>query len=327
MGKYKKILVVCTGDLITGGPEALHCLVSEMRNLGYPAFICYYPFHKKFSIPSPYKSFNVEIHNWVDDEGVLIIFPEIMPMTALNVKNGVAAIWWLSLDYFLLNDRAKGILRQKLRYFRLALKKERPLLGVSGLKRLTHLSQSHYVSDYLLKKSLTVHPLFEPINKVFLNGFEDTKVFKRENEILYNPSKGFFYTALLVEAFPDFKFTPLRGFSRNQLIQKFSSSKIYIDFGDHPGKDRIPREAAIHGLCIITSRFGSAGNSIDVPIPETYKLIVSSKSFIQDFGKLVREIFDNFSEHHVAFDGYRNSILAEPERFTSQIRNILEKIN
>lgn len=50
-----------------------------------------------------------------------------------------------------------------------------------------------------------------------------------------------------------------------------SKSKVYIDFGNHPGKDRIPREAAISGCIVITGKRGAAAFAEDVCIPETYK--------------------------------------------------------
>lgn len=53
MKKYKKIIVICPGNSVTGGPEALHNLVHDMVRLGLPAGICYFPFDKKFNIPDP----------------------------------------------------------------------------------------------------------------------------------------------------------------------------------------------------------------------------------------------------------------------------------
>lgn len=49
-------------------------------------------------------------------------------------------------------------------------------------------------------------------------------------------------------------------------------SMIYIDFGEHPGKDRIPREAAMRDLIVITGRDGAAVNDVDVSIPKKYKI-------------------------------------------------------
>ena len=45
----------------------------------------------------------------------------------------------------------------------------------------------------------------------------------------------------------------------------------YIDFGPHPGMDRLPREAALAGCIVITNREGAAAHDEDVPLPPEYK--------------------------------------------------------
>ena len=47
-------------------------------------------------------------------------------------------------------------------------------------------------------------------------------------------------------------------------------SKVYIDFGNHLGKDRIPREVA-SGCCIITGKTGADKYKEDVYIGEKFK--------------------------------------------------------
>jgi hypothetical protein len=200
------------------------------------------------------------------------------------------------------------------------------LLGARALKKIVHLSQSCYVSEYLKTRGLKAESLFEPINKFFLSKTGDLSSTERVNEILYNPRKGFEHTLKLIEAFPDYKFIPLQGLTRDQLVRKFSTAKIYIDLGAHPGRDRIPREAAIHGCCVITSQFGSAGNFIDVPIPTQYKLDVCSSFFIQDFENLTKDIFSDFRNHYHVFDSYREAIMTEPEKYKDQIKKILGSI-
>ena len=44
-----------------------------------------------------------------------------------------------------------------------------------------------------------------------------------------------------------------------------------MDFGFHPGQDRLPREAAILKNCIITNKEGSAAIFQDVPIADEFK--------------------------------------------------------
>ena len=50
----------------------------------------------------------------------------------------------------------------------------------------------------------------------------------------------------------------LSGFNTKQIINIYNKTKVYLDFGYHPGKDRMPREAALFNNCIITNKKGSA---------------------------------------------------------------------
>jgi len=58
---------------------------------------------------------------------------------------------------------------------------------------------------------------------------------------------------------------------REEVIKLLQKAKVYIDFDYHPRKDRLPREAAILGCCVITRKRGSAKFFEDVPIPDEYK--------------------------------------------------------
>lgn len=320
MKSYNKILVVCVGNMVTGGPEALHHLVHCMRKLGLPAFICYHPFDKQFEVPEAYQEFDVAVAPFEDTAGHLIIFPEVYPMEALRIKNAQAAIWWLSLDNFL-ERRHVSPLRDRVRYLKRSLQGRRPVGGIKALKRLVHFSQSHYASEYIRQQEIPFTEFFEPINARFLDPRLDTGTKNRVNEVLFNPSKGMKVTRQLIDQNPTVKFTPLRGLNRSQLTDKFQTAKVYIDFGHHPGRDRLPREAAIHGCCIVTGQLGSAANEVDIPIPGAYKLDQNGSSFIGNFSTLLSDIFRDFDKHHQAFNDYRARILGEPEMFMGQIRD------
>jgi hypothetical protein len=318
MPKFKKILILCPGDVVTGGPEALHHLAHLLCKMGLDARMVYTPLGGKFEVPDAYKVFNVNIGEYEDAENNLIIFPEIYPMQALKVQHAKAAIWWLSLDNFL-ERRHLSKIRDVIRYWKGVLRGRRPLTGVSALKNIIHFSQSHYSSDYLIANGVDVIEFFEPINARFLTGDLDPIDVSRVDEILFNPNKGKAITKRLIEKFPDWKFTPLKGFNREQLSQKFSTAKVYIDFGHHPGRDRLPREAAMHGCCVVTGLLGSAGNAVDIPIDSDYKLDTEADDFEIKFELLILNIFNQFKRHHGAFDSYRVRILSEPANFESQI--------
>ena len=49
-----------------------------------------------------------------------------------------------------------------------------------------------------------------------------------------------------------------------------NKTKIYIDFGYHPEKDKMPREVVLNNNCI-TNYKGSAKNKYDIPISKKFK--------------------------------------------------------
>lgn len=97
----------------------------------------------------------------------------------------------------------------------------------------------------------------------------------------------------------------------------------YIDFGNHPGMDRLPREAAINGCCIMTGVQGAADNEIDIPIPRSYKFD-ETKHSLEDIIKRIREILLNYDEHVNSFALYRERIIKEESEFYKQINQLFQ---
>lgn len=324
--KYRNVLVTCPGNALTAGPEALHQLVADLNRLGQKASIVYFPFDKKFETPEPYKKYGASIALYQDNKGDLIIFPEIVTTYALKVKNAAAAIWWMSVNNYTCN-RYGNPLRDKFRYFKNVVRGLRPLGGTKTLRHLQHFAQSYYALDFLNSHGINGALLSDAIPTYTSPHYLSTLTSLlhkniRDDVILYNPNKGYKFVLALKQSYPQWKFFPLKGFNREQLAEKFLSSKIYIDFGHHPGKDRLPREAAIHGCCVITGVLGSAENERDVNIPRRYKLNQNSKSFIFDFGKEVSDIFDNYENCAASFANYRETISNEQAIFDQQVKDI-----
>jgi len=324
MNAYQKVYVICPGDALTAGPEALHQLAADLIRLGQPAAMVYLPSTRKFSTPGPYEKYNVPVEDLKDELGCLIIFPEIFTVLALKIKNATAAIWWLSVNNYTCL-RYGNPLRDRFRYLKNLIKGKRPLLGISSLKKLRHFAQSNYATEFLLGRGIESVPLSDPIPVYteinYISGLsEKIIVAERTNVILYNPTKGAKVTAKLKTAFPDWDFRPLRGLDRQQLAEAFLTAKIYMDFGHHPGKDRLPREAALHGCCVITSRYGSAENPLDVPIPARYKMDCRAIGFVGEFRLVVESIFTEFETCSLDFDFYREVIQKEQIAFDEQIK-------
>jgi hypothetical protein len=101
--------------------------------------------------------------------------------------------------------------------------------------------------------------------------------------------------------------------SENDVISLLKRSKVYIDFGHHPGKDRFPRESAILKNCVITNTRGSSDFYNDVPLDPSYKT-----DNIELVGPLIRDCLQNFDKHLDNFSMYRSIIKNEKDEFYNQ---------
>jgi hypothetical protein len=186
--------------------------------------------------------------------------------------------------------------------------------------RIVHFYQATYIQQFLYSQHLDcIISLSDYINPEILNNVDAS--IKKENIILYNPSKGICYTKKLIEQMPDYKFVALKGFDREQLNSIFDRAKLYIDFGPFPGKDRLPREAAIHNCCIITGKFGASRYFEDVPIYSKYKFDLTHASYNAIKQRIV-ETLTNYNDCIKDFEYMRQTIKKEQENFYREIDNI-----
>ena len=109
----------------------------------------------------------------------------------------------------------------------------------------------------------------------------------------------------------------------DELIAAYANSKIYIDFGNHPGKERMPREAVALGCCIITGLLGSASNALDIPIPRVYKINAEADDFLFRFQTFTNKIFSNYDLVRHDFDDFRNEVFNEPAQQINDLKRIL----
>jgi hypothetical protein len=317
----KLVQVVSPAHSVTGGPESLHNLVRLANRLGHPAEIVYHPFARGDAVPQPYRKYDTPVGHLRDETGVLIIFPETLCMQALRVRHAVAAIWWLSVNNFALIKY--DTFRDRIRYLRSALKRKRPLWGARGMKHVLHLSKSAYDRDYLAKRGIDSQPLAGPISDFYLQPCTPQDLEDKQDLILYNPRKDVRLAPRLRSRFPEYRFVALSGLDEAGLRKAYLSAKLYIDFGHHPGKERMPREAAASGCCIVTGRRGSAANADDIPIPQRFKIDEADPHCFEKFEAAVVEIFDDFPRASADFEPYRAEILREPEIQAVDFRRII----
>ncbi|MGY2522885.1 UDP-galactopyranose mutase [Bifidobacterium animalis subsp. lactis] len=324
---YSAIYVVCLAYSKSGGPELLHQLVHVLNNNGVKAIIAYTAYNKEDKLSPVNAAFKKYVKKYClfeqipDRADSIVVFPEVNIEDIHFLKNATKYCWWLSVDNYLKRYNLHYIIKNKLtRYFLTWTKHGFWRYGFSYIRKNVskNLVQSYYAEDYLKKRGFTnIVYLSDYINEEYQ---EDTSISYRNNAVLYNPKKGIEFTRQLIEAAPDLNWVPLENMSNEEVRGKLKTSKVYIDFGDHPGKDRFPREAAISGCCVITGKRGSAAYD-DVPIPEEYQFEDSVTS-IPAIVETIRECLVDYDRRMRDFDGYRSTIKAEKNKFIEDVRSI-----
>ena len=314
-----KIQIVAPSGLRSGGPESLHNLAFQFQSLGVSSEIVYYPYGIQYGVTLGYEKYAKKAHDIDDKSSTLIIFPETLCMLGFSISNATVAIWWLSVDHF--TQTQYYSYRDLFRYTRLAIRRHRPFLGVKSLKKFIHFSKSSYDEEFLNNNSIIFSRLTGPISSQYINNTYST--LNKKNIILYNPKKGMEYTTHLKNNFSQYKFISLEGMNTDELIAAYANAKIYIDFGNHPGKERMPREAVALGCCLITGLLGSASNALDIPIPRFYKINAEADDFLFRFQTVTNTIFSNFDLARLDFDNFRNEVFNEPAQQLSDLKRIL----
>ncbi len=307
--------VVCPAKFASGGPELAHQLCYELNKLGASAKMFYLVGGQYEPVDTPalekyerYCTEHVTQLSEVERADAIMIHNESMTSYIPYYPKCRKALWWMSVDNYL---------------------KDTHKLPHEEIKKHVefHLVQSQYAYDYvknqvgveeekILFLSDYIHEAF--YKKYFPEGF-------RKNMVLYNPKKGLENLQPLIDRMPEVQWIPLINLSEEQLIKVMQIAKVYIDLGNHPGKDRIPREAALGGCCIITNKQGSAAFREDVPILEQYKFEHFADRY-DDMKALILDICDDFEEHSKNFVAYRQWIAEERMRFTQDTANLINAL-
>jgi hypothetical protein len=333
-----KIYVLIPPSIESGGPEFLHQLLHYLRyKLNLNAFLYSKDKEGRQHIPRQYLNYNNLIADEIEDDDInVLISPE--PGELLEIMNKFIKIrkiiWWLSLDNYFYDKylREHKIISSLLR----GINKISQSLFSQSFFEITEFARKEY-HDYRIKNDQLVSQAtinicsarhieqsllkYELINVVYISELLNEEYLKiawnaksKQNIIVFNPKKGLKFTRKLVNKASDFKFVPIINLSKEEVANLLKKAKVYIDFGNHPGRDRLPREAAILGCCVITNKRGGARLYDDLAISDEYKFDETDNSIIEII-KTINDCIINYEIRIKDFEIYRKNILDEPKRF------------
>lgn len=320
------IYVVCPYYNKTGGTELVHQLVYAINQYGGRAIITYYGGENDPKKVNPafqdYVSSFIDIKDVIDSPENVIVLPEIRPDLSDGLKYIQKSVWWMSVDNYLKRNGVFGSLRYLgiWKTFKLLVKGKIKIGGYKIDNNIIHLYQSEYAHQFLHKKGIKeTHRLSDYLNESYF--LQEPFNEKRKDIVLYNPKKGINFTQKIMKQAPDLTFLPIQNMSTEQVKELLLHSKVYIDFGNHPGKDRFPREAAISGCCVITGKRGSAGYYEDIPILDAYKFkdVVAN---VPEIVEVLRSCLCKYDEHIIDFKEYQNFIKSEKKLFEGDVKEL-----
>ena len=319
--RYDRIFVVCPGGICTGGPEVLHQLVHELRGFGADAHISYFPFDRHFETLAAYSDYDVSPAIPHDECENLVVVPEVLATLSGHYTRAATAIWWLSVDNFFSTAGRRPTLGAHVRalMYRIGLRDtpaHQPRLA--RIRNKIHFAQSAYAMSFLQMQRMSGRRLGDYLHPVFSN---QTGNDARGKTILYNKAKPSKALDGLLRDFPDLDWLPIAGMGRDDVRAACRRAMLYVDFGAHPGRDRLPREAAISGACVITGRRGAAANDEDVAIPDAFKLDEGGTKFAAAFRERVAFMMSDFASAQDQFKTYRATIADDRRRFQTNIQD------
>ena len=327
------VYVFSLAGIESGGPELLHQLVFVLNLIGIEAKMVYLPdtLPVMISDAKPIEAYSIygvtteKELSVIDREENIVVLPEVNYDFFANIKHAFKVAWWLSVD---------GYIKDVKDMYGFS---ESQMSDINNLdyydfrhrSDVLHLAQSYYAVDFLKNRlgvsSDNIDYLSDYINDIYFTNEGSVPSVARKDMALFNPKKGGKRLQKLIDGTKDEIFWfPLQGMTREKMRAAMQLAKVYVDVGEHPGKDRIPRETAISGCCVITGRRGAAAYHDDVPIPERYKVDDSDDIDVDEVRTLIMDIFENFDERTKEFDDYRQMIRGEKERFVSDVIRIFK---
>ncbi|EJK63798.1 hypothetical protein THAOC_15527 [Thalassiosira oceanica] len=167
----------------------------------------------------------------------------------------------------------------------------------------------------------------------------------RDIDVVYNTAKGMHYTDEIIRRACGKKTKPeldgsIRGgglrfspigkgeggrerLSGEEVVALLRRAKVYVDFGPHPGMDRLPREAALAGCVVLTNREGAAAFDEDVPLPKELKF---SSFEVEKIYSAIKDVCANLKRESAKLERYREWILGQEQRMKICVDRFIEMV-
>jgi hypothetical protein len=329
---FRKVFVYYPRGKQSGGPEALHQLVDSLRRQGVDAFLVAYPHTRTNERVPLYACYDAPEADAVEDTSdSAVVAGEGQYPLLLQVRRAEVFCWWLAIE--------SSLLYQSLRlpYLRSYEAPRNPALGAAkdlvismrGYARralyrdshFTHVTQSEYAWSFLADRKRLPPTMLSDFTARQAHVSAYGRSTSERGGVTYNATKADYITRQVAELCPDVEFIPIRGMAQDQVYETLGRSSIYLDLGAHPGKDRIPREAALAGCVVSVALRGAGAYSADVPIPFDHKVRLDG-NMVENAVGTVQAVLKDRAGSFARQSSYRSAISREQTVFDAEVNAI-----
>lgn len=307
MNKDKWIISVPFG-FETGGPEALHQLCHTLRENNQKAYVFPEKGTEKNARVKAYEKYDApEIHSYAITD--ILVVPEVIPRLISKTKKSV--LWWLSVDNSpLIND--------------LQFKKPNRIFDRRFFTKVYSQSTFHVTQSVYAKEFLKNHADLESSMLTDWVSVPKTKAYEEHGKyIAVNGNKGINRFEELKNCMPEFNFRLIKDLSKQDAMDLLSNAELYLDLGHQPGKDRLPREAALLNVPVLLLRIGAARNDLDFPLSQEYKF---EWDRLDELKSKISQMLNNRTSAINKQQEFRNNVKCERSRFKLEVRNLIQRV-
>jgi len=360
-----KVYIVAPAKVYTGGPTALFQLCHALRRVfGIDSYMAFYNM-KTYEDPvhDNYKHFQcpwVSIDEVYDNIDNIIIVPETATFLLPKFNKIKKIIYWLAVDNYVLTNYVSKSRKLKFIWFMLKnypseifninfsnlrfylnsfysshviklIKRGRVKIPEVDL----HIAQSNYARIFLESCCINKNSIIlinEPIEEEFLNAGKNVNPEEKYNIITWNSRKAYPIAFKLVNLLRRrFKVIDLYNVGERNMIKALLTSKIFIDIGFHPGRDRPVREAVALGNLALVNNHGGYYLREDCPVPAGFKIkCYLDYLFEADYEDIYKNIvlwINNYEEYLKEFNEMRKFVLSEPQLFMKHVKTLVSKLD
>ncbi|QIL39727.1 hypothetical protein G7074_10885 [Pedobacter sp. HDW13] len=331
MLKIKKdstIYIFCAPNFATGGPEALHQLAHQLIKMGMNAKMYYFPLVKPKADPVHpfYKGYNVPYVTTLENStSNFLILPETSPEIIFKKEFSKIKkiIWWLSVtNYYKMLAPVIRRTRRKPIYWIRKIYNPIEFATLTKIKEMSiaNIGHSYFSMDHLAKAGIKpIGQISDYMNHQFFMRVDNQ--ITKEDIIIYNPVKNGEYLQKIIAKTPTLNWVALKGLTPEKVADRMNRAKLYVDFGYHPGKERMPREACIMRCCMIIGKEGSAAFDQDMPILEKYRFDKTDDN-IDAIIETINTCLNNYDEEIKNFIPYREALYREEQEFEAAVKTV-----